>query len=136
MDAQERQVVFVIADISGYTKFIVSNEKALAHSQIIIRELISTLIEEIKLPLSLVRIEGDAIFLYALKDNPEHDWTRVSKNLVLNIMKFFQAFADKLAEFTVHKICMCNACNNVDKLKLKVVMHSGKAAFYQLNNQR
>ena len=70
MEDQERQVVFVIADISGYTRFIVSNEKSLAHSQIIIRELISTLIEEIKLPLSLIRIEGDAIFLYALKDDP------------------------------------------------------------------
>jgi len=136
MEAQERQVIFIIADISGYTRFIVSNEKALAHSQIIIRDLISTLIEEIKLPLNLIRIEGDAIFLYALKDNPKQDWNRVSKNLVLNIMKFFQSFANKLAEFTVHKICICNACNNVDKLKLKVIVHSGKAAFYQLNNQQ
>jgi len=136
MEDQERQVVFVIADISGYTRFIVSNEKSLAHSQIIIRELISTLIEEIKLPLSLIRIEGDAIFLYALKDDPEHEWTRISKNLVLNVMKFFQAFSNKLTEFTVHKICMCNACNNVDKLKLKIVVHSGTAAFYQLNNQQ
>jgi len=136
MEDRERQVVFVIADISGYTRFIISNEKALAHSQIIIRELISTLIEEIKLPLNLIRIEGDAIFLYALKDDPEYDWNRVSKNLVLNIMKFFQAFSNKLTEFTVHKICMCNACNNVDKLKLKVVIHSGKTAFYQLNNQQ
>jgi len=136
MDGQERKVVFVIADISGYTRFIVSNEKALAHSQIIIRDLISTLIDEIKLPLSLIRIEGDAIFLYALEDDPEQDWGRVSKNLILNIMRFFKAFSDKLAEFTVHKICNCNACNNVEKLKLKVIVHSGKAAFYQLNNQQ
>lgn len=136
MEAQERQVVFIIADISGYTRFIVSNEKALAHSQIIIRELITTLIEEIKLPLNLIRIEGDAIFLYALKDDPEHDWNRVSKNLVLNVMKFFQVFSNKLTEFTVHKICICNACNNVDKLKLKIVIHSGKAAFYRLSNQQ
>ena len=136
MEAQERQVIFIIADISGYTRFIVSNEKALAHSQIIIRELISTLIEEIKLPLTLVRIEGDAIFLYALKDDPEQDWNRLSKNLVFNVMNFFKAFSNKLAEFTVHKICICNACNNVDKLKLKIIVHSGKAAFYQLNNQQ
>ena len=136
MESQERAVLFVIADISGYTRFIVSNEKALAHSQIIIRDLISTLINEIKLPLNLVRIEGDAIFLYALEDDPEHDWARVSKNLILNIMRFFKAFSDKLAEFTVHKICNCNACNNVEKLKLKVIVHSGKAAFYQLNNQQ
>lgn len=136
MEAQERQVVFVIADISGYTRFIISNEKALAHSQIIIRELVSTLIEEIKVPLSLIRIEGDAIFLYALKDDPQHAWDRVEKSLVFNIMRFFKAFADKLAEFTIHKICSCNACNNVDRLRLKVIVHSGSAAFFKLNGHQ
>jgi len=133
MESQEREVVFMIADISGYTKFIISNEKALAHSQIIIRELVSTLIEEIKLPLNLIRIEGDAIFLYAFKDDPEQNWNRISKSLVFNVMRFIKAFSDKLAELTIHKICSCNACNNIDKLKLKIIIHSGKSAFFKLN---
>ena len=133
METQEREVVFIIADISGYTRFIISNEKALAHSQIIIRELVSTLIEEIRLPLNLIRIEGDAIFLYALKDDPEQNWNRISKNLVVNVMRFIKAFSDKLAELTIHKICTCNACNNIDKLKLKIIIHSGKSAFFMLN---
>lgn len=136
METQERKVTFVIADISGYTKFIISNEKALAHSQIIIRELITSLIAEIKLPLHLIRIEGDAIFLYALKDDPEQAWDRVSKNMVVNLMRFFRAFSDKLAAFTVHKICNCNACNNVDQLKLKIVVHSGTAAFFKINEHQ
>lgn len=136
METQEREVVFIIADISGYTKFILSNEKSLAHSQIIIRELVSTLINEIKLPLNLIRIEGDAIFLYALKDDPEQAWNRIAKNLVFNVMQFFQAFYDKLAEFTIHKICTCNACNNIERLKLKVIVHSGRAAFYMLSEHQ
>lgn len=70
----ERQAVFFVADISGYTKFIFSNEKEIAHSQTIIRELITTLLNEVKIPFKLVRIEGDAIFLYALKDDPDQLW--------------------------------------------------------------
>ena len=69
MNDVERHAVFFIADISGYTKFIFSNEKDISHSQMVIRELITTLLEEVNLPFRLVRIEGDAIFLYATKDD-------------------------------------------------------------------
>ena len=68
MNDVEKDAVFFIADISGYTKFIFSNEKEISHSQMVIRELITTLLEEVNLPLQLIRIEGDAIFLYAIKD--------------------------------------------------------------------
>ena len=68
MNDEERQAVFCIADMSGYTRFIFSNEKEISHSQMVIRELITTLIDEVSLPFRLLRIEGDAIFLYAIKD--------------------------------------------------------------------
>jgi hypothetical protein len=42
-------------------------------------------------------------------------------------------FANKITELTIHKICTCNACNNVDKLKLKIVAHSGTTNFYHIN---
>ena len=52
MNDVEREAVLFIADISGYTKFIFSNEKEIAHSQMVIRELITTLLEEVNLPFS------------------------------------------------------------------------------------
>jgi hypothetical protein len=58
----EKEVIFFVADISGYTRFIVTNEKEMVHSQIIVRDLIST-ISEIKAPMQLIRLEGDALFL-------------------------------------------------------------------------
>ena len=136
MDDVERQVVFSIADMSGYTKFIFSNEKEISHSQMVIRELITTLYDEVNLPLQLVRIEGDAIFLYAIKDDPEQSWESVSKNLVSNMMTFFKVFANKISELTIHKICNCTACTNIEQLKLKVVVHSGRAAFYRVNEHQ
>jgi len=136
MESVERKVIFFIADISGYTRFIFSNDKEVAHSQLIIRELITTLLDEVKLPLHLIRLEGDAVFLYALKDDPELSWKRLSRSLVVNLLNFFGVFANKISELTVHKICTCNACNNIERLRLKVVVHSGRAAFYQINEHQ
>ncbi len=136
MSELERDCVFFIADISGYTRFIFSNQKEVSHSQIIIRDLITTLLEEVKLPLQLIRIEGDAIFLYALKDDPERSWKRVSKDLMVNLMAFFRVFANKISELTLHKICSCTACQNIERLKLKLVVHSGRAAFYRINEHQ
>jgi hypothetical protein len=129
----EKQAVFFIADISGYTKFIFSNEKEISHSQMVIRELITTLLDEVNLPLELVRIEGDAVFLYAIKDDGDRPWEQVSKNLVINMMTFFRVFNNKVSELTIHKFCSCTACINIEALKLKVIVHSGRAAFYQIN---
>jgi hypothetical protein len=111
-------------------------KKEISHSQIIIHDLITTLLDQVKLPLQLIRIEGAAIFLYVLKDDPERSWEKVSKDLVLNIMTFFKVFANKVSELTLHKICNCTACNNIEQLKLKLIAHSGRAAFYRINEHQ
>jgi 2-polyprenyl-3-methyl-5-hydroxy-6-metoxy-1,4-benzoquinol methylase len=130
----EKEVVFFIADISGYTRFIVSNEKEMAHSQIIIRDLINTILAEIKAPMQLIRLEGDALFLYVDKGDPLMRWELVRATLLETLIQFFQAFSNKITELTLHKICNCNACNNVERLKLKVVAHSGKTMFFHVND--
>ena len=52
------------------------------------------------------------------------------------MVAMFQAFADKLCELTLHKICNCDACNNIEDLNLKAVVHSGTAAFYRVNEHQ
>ena len=131
---QEYNVVFFIADISGYTRFIVTNEKELIHSQIIIKDIMSAIIKEIDLPLEVFKLEGDAVFLYADKDNPEMPWDSVKDSMVEKIIEIFHIFAHKISELTLHKICTCNACNNVEKLALKIVAHSGKTVFFKVQD--
>lgn len=133
MDSNEKDVVFFIADISGYTRFMVSNEKDLSHSQIIVKELINTIIEQIEMPLEVIKLEGDAIWLYADKNDPQNPWDKTKDTIVASMMSFFKVFSHKIGELTVHKICNCNACNNIERLKLKVIVHSGKTVFYQVN---
>ena len=130
----EKEVIFFIADISGYTRFIVSNEKEMVHSQIIVRDLITTIISEIKAPMHVIRLEGDAIFLYVDKNDPLVRWELVQATLLETLITFFRVFSNKITELTLHKICNCNACNNVDQLKLKIVAHSGKTMFFNIND--
>lgn len=130
----EKNVIFFIADISGYTRFIVSNEKEMVHSQIIIRDLINTIISEIKAPMQVIRLEGDAIFLYVDKGDPLVRWELVQATLLETLITFFRVFSNKITELTLHKICNCNACSNVDQLKLKIVAHSGKTMFFSIND--
>jgi 2-polyprenyl-3-methyl-5-hydroxy-6-metoxy-1,4-benzoquinol methylase len=130
----EKDVIFFIADISGYTRFIVSNEKEMVHSQIIVRDLINTIITEIKAPMQVIRLEGDAIFLYVDKGDPLVRWELVQATLLDTLITFFRVFSNKITELTIHKICNCNACSNVDQLKLKIVAHSGKTMFFNIND--
>ena len=53
-------VLLIIADISGYTRYMTANAKTLSHSQIIITELLKTILQRIELPLEVAELEGDA----------------------------------------------------------------------------
>jgi len=123
---REEKVVLLIADISGYTDFMLANEKSLEHSHLIIGELIKTMLAEVELPLTLAKLEGDAVFLYAIKDD------RAPADLGARLLRFFHAFSNKVAELTLSSFCKCGACTNIERLKLKVVVHSGRCAFYEI----
>jgi 2-polyprenyl-3-methyl-5-hydroxy-6-metoxy-1,4-benzoquinol methylase len=132
MDTDEKKVILLIADISGYTQFMLSHQKALAHSQMIIGALLDTLIKEVDIPLQIAKLEGDAIFMYAFKEQDETIWQSHRRELGQRLLRFFHIFADKLGELRAYSICRCQACTNMDKLKLKIIVHSGEALFYQI----
>jgi hypothetical protein len=60
-------VVLIIADISGYTRFMTRTKMSLAHAQAIITELLQSILHEIEIPLHVVEIEGDAVFFYGIE---------------------------------------------------------------------
>ena len=63
METGEKEVLLVIADISGYTRFIAANRETLAHSQIIITELMRTVLKELKVPLRVSNVTGRPIIV-------------------------------------------------------------------------
>jgi 2-polyprenyl-3-methyl-5-hydroxy-6-metoxy-1,4-benzoquinol methylase len=97
----------------------------------IISELLNAVLEQIELPLNVAKLEGDAVFLYAIRDGA---WAEIQTRLRDKLRAFFQTFSDKLAELERTNICQCEACANIDKLRLKIIAHSGKALLYQIGN--
>jgi hypothetical protein len=135
MPLVEQDVILIIADISGYTEFMLANHRAAIHGQLIINELIEAIIEEVEIPLEVAKLEGDAVFLYALKDSSAADWEDTKRQIGGKLMRFFSAFADRLEHLHSTGIgCNCGACANSHNLKLKVIVHSGQAAIYKLRH--
>jgi 2-polyprenyl-3-methyl-5-hydroxy-6-metoxy-1,4-benzoquinol methylase len=120
-------MVLLIADISGYTGFMLKHRKALSHSRQIISELLQTIIDQAKEPLSLVKLEGDAAFMYATK--PTDDLESFRAELGDRVQSIFAGYARVLEHLTQENICRCAACSGLGDLRLKVIVHSGEALF-------
>jgi len=125
-------VLLIIADISGYTRYMTANAKTLAHSQTIITELIHAIVEQIELPLEVAKLEGDAVFLFCRKQGGALPWPEARRILGERLFLFFGRFRARLAELGRSTTCTCNACTHIEKLRLKVVVHSGEALFHRV----
>ena len=130
-----KEVILVIADISGYTNFMVSNQDTLGHAHIVINELLKTIIRGIKIPLKVAKLEGDAVFLYAMRSGNNNDWEERKWKIRSKLFSFFGAFRAKAIELQHSGACACGACANVDRLRLKAVVHSGEAIRARLDGR-
>ena len=132
MEAREQGVVLILADISGYTKFMVANQTAAVHGQVIITLLIETILAEVDIPLTLHGIEGDAVFLSAAHPSEEAAWREVLAQVRTKLARFFEVFLAAIVRAAETTPCDCPSCGNVDKLKLKIIVHSGRAVFHTI----
>ena len=132
-DAPE-PVLLIIADISGYTRYMTANAKTLGHSQTIITELVKAIIRQVELPLEVAKLEGDAVFLFCRKQDGAKSWAETKKIIGEKLIAFFRMFSEKVSELSASTTCTCNACTHIEKLRLKVVVHSGEALFHHVYN--
>jgi len=132
MEAIEKRVVVVLADISGYTQFMIENQMSAVHGQQCITFLIETLIREIDIPLRLQEIEGDALFLYAEDPGSDDGWAHVLEQIPAKLLRFFDAFYEGAVLGMEATPCKCAICRNSRELALKIVVHTGTAVFHQI----
>jgi Protein of unknown function (DUF2652) len=111
----------VIADISGYTRFLTESE--LDHANGIISELLNAVIGAIQAPLTVSNIEGDAVFMYGAM--PE---AMSGQTVLESVELLYSSFAAALETMTFNTNCQCNACANISTLGMKIVMHCGEFA--------
>ena len=119
-----KNVLLMIADIGGYTEFMVSTNVEIEHSQQIITQLIQSIISQIETPLKVSKLEGDALFVYAVRHDEEYPSEHLGKTIGVKLFKFFEVFHRKQAELERDLTHSCGACANVNLLKLKIVVHS------------
>lgn len=119
---QMQNAVIVLADISGYTRFMKLHGMALVHAESIITELLDSIIDHTEHPLTLNKLEGDAVLFYALADeNPQ----AVAESALRQVNGFFHAFSTRKKEIGVDALCNCGACTEVVHLNIKAVMNFG-----------
>ena len=132
MQATEKRLVVILADISGYTKFMVENQMSAVHGQQYITFLIETLLREVDIPLRLQEIEGDALFLYAEDPGSDEQWEEVLTQVSQKLMRFFDAFYEGIVLANDASPCKCAICKNADDLALKIIVHCGTAVFHTI----
>ena len=108
----------VLADISGYTSFMAATE--LEHSHEIISELLELILSRLTPTLTLSKLEGDAVFVYA----PESKVPR-GETLLELIEATYVAFRDRREAVGRRTTCTCNACRAIPTLDLKFMAHHG-----------
>lgn len=121
----ESEALLLIADISGYARFMLTNHTARVHAHGIVSDLLSAVAGEVRMPLAVNKFEGDAIFMVAPRGRD--DWEEAGRDLGARLTDFTEAFDRKLTELASSNICACIACQQMVTLRLKLIGHYGVA---------
>jgi class 3 adenylate cyclase len=128
----ETPVVLIIADISGFTRLVAARKMTLLHSQYIITQLLEAVIAQVEIPMQVMEVEGDAVFLCTPKQSRSLSWDRIRQEIGAKLLAFLEAFSAKLAELIAANTCHCEACEHMAALKLKIIVHSGQVVLGQV----
>jgi arsenite methyltransferase len=133
MDDSHVPALLLIADISGFTRFMMSHKKAQAHGQLVISHLLRTLVDEAKGGLEVSKLEGDAVFMYARRPADTEAFRIVMGERIASLSRSFLRAVQDAASTS---ICRCTACANIDRLALKVVAHAGEVIVHDVGRFR
>ena len=117
MLSQPESACLLIADISGYTRYLAGSE--LDHAQDILADLMTTVVGALRPGFRLAKLEGDAAFAYMLTDRVD------GSQLLDTIEGTYFAFRRRLRDISQATSCECNACMLMPRLDLKVIAHHG-----------
>lgn len=93
MEPRTERLLLILADISGYTKFMLASQVALIHGQQVITALIEAILAEVEIPLEVKEIEGDAVFLYSVRPLDDEAWQEVNAEVGRKLLRFFEVFS-------------------------------------------
>jgi len=108
----------ILADVSGFTAFVTTTE--LEHSSEIIAALLDEVVGHLSPPLEIQEIEGDAVFALG------GEASELPRTRLLEVLEdAFGAFKTRQRAMQDAETCLCNACQKIWTLDLKMVVHHG-----------
>src|SRR5215510_15124669 len=119
MERKTQTGYLVLADLSGYTSFIAKTE--IDHADVVISTMLENIIEKLSNMLTIVKLEGDAVFAYM----PEEKMSNSSAMLEL-LNHTYRIFRDSATDMHEHTTCPCEACKAIPSLDLKFFVHHGE----------
>src|SRR3954449_12720159 len=118
MQAAPQPACFLIADISGYTRYLTGVE--LDHAQDILADLMGAVVSALRPTFRLAKLEGDAVFTFALGETVD------GSMLLDTIERCYFGFRRRRRDVRQSTSCECNACSRIPDLDLKFVVHHGE----------
>src|SRR5258708_22231618 len=99
----------------------------LEHAQGILDALFKSIFAEIKAPIILSNLQGDAALAYLPDANvPQRQFPLDA------IERIYCSFANTLGAMRLNTTCTCNACRNMGQLDLKFFLHHGTYATQEM----
>jgi hypothetical protein len=108
----------LVADISGYTDYVVSSP--LEYAEDVVADITVGVVDRLEPLLHVNKLEGDAAFGYAL------DGELDASMLLDSIEECYFGFRQRLRAIEHSTNCSCNACAKAPELNLKFVVHHGE----------
>lgn len=123
--------VLLLADISGYTAFLqavagahgaeMATMTELPAAYPLITSLLDGIVTKLVPPFNLSKLEGDAVFAYA----PDDTFGSRGSSVVDTLKTCYADFRDRRDEAVKLMFCNCSACEGLNVLELKFVVHWG-----------
>ena len=121
----------LLVDIGGYTAFLRSVAEAYADDAFadgaipdaygLVSSLLDGIVEGVVPPFTLSKLEGDAVFAYAIDPSD----VPAGPGLLACLAACYAGFRDRLAAARDVWSCTCDACARIDALDLKFILHAG-----------
>ncbi len=118
LDTRPESGFLVLADISGFTKFVTATE--IEHGAETTGALLTDVIEALVPTLEIQELEGDAVFALG----PDRA-ARSDAELIEAFGRALVAFKRRQVEMSLDESCRCRACAGVLALRLKLIVHHG-----------
>ena len=129
MSSEIKTGFLVVADISGYTRFLADTE--LEHANGIIKDLFDAMVPEFNKSVTISKFMGDAIFAHV--ENVAYE---KSQFMIDFSYRIYSAFADRKELININTDCECNACTHMNELDLKMFLHYGEYGVQDFNGNK